>query len=74
MFRDPLDEDRICQVLKAYIQEFGAENVILALPKTWNDPGYSLGLTRLEFTTTGSIDVRVDYQCVHLNYRVELAA
>ena len=74
MFRDPRDEEKICQVLKAYVEEFGAEHVVVALPKTWHNPEYSLGPTRLEFTTNGTIDVRVEYGKVQLSYQVELAA
>ena len=74
MFRDPRDEERICQVLKAYVEEFGPEHVVVALPKAWHNPEYSLGPTRLEFTTRDTIDVRVEYGPVHLNYQVELAA
>jgi hypothetical protein len=74
MFRDARDEERICQVLKAYVEEFGPEHVVVALPRAWQNPGYSLGPTRLEFTTSDTIDVRVEYGTVHLNYQVELAA
>jgi hypothetical protein len=74
MFRDSRDEEKICQVLKAYVEEFGPENVIVALPKAWNTPDYSLGPTRLEFTTEGTIDVRVEYGQVQLSYQIELAA
>jgi hypothetical protein len=74
MFRDPHDEERVCQVLKAYVEEFGPEHVVVALPKAWQNPEYSLGPTRLEFTTASTIDVRVEYGPVLLNYQVELAA
>jgi hypothetical protein len=74
MFRDPRDEEKICQVLKAYVEEFGPENVVVALPKAWHNPDYSLGPTKLEFTTDGTIDVRVDYGTIQLSYQVQLAA
>lgn len=74
MFRDPHDEEKICQVLKAYVEEFGPEHVVVALPRAWNNPDYSLGPTKLEFTTDGTIDVRVEYGPVQLSYKVQLAA
>jgi hypothetical protein len=74
MFRDPRDEEKICQVLKAYVEEFGPEHVVVALPKTWFNSEYSLEPTRLEFTTDSTIDVRVEYGPVRLSYQVELSA
>ena len=74
MYCDPKDEERICQILKAYVEEFGAEHVVVALPKAWENAQYSLGPTRLEFTTHDTISLRVDYGTIQLRYQVELAA
>src|SRR3984957_18642345 len=37
MFQDPRDEDRLCQVLKAYVEEWGPENVIVSVPEHWSE-------------------------------------
>lgn len=75
MFINPQDEERICHVLRAYVEEWGPENVTVALPTEWENPNYSLGPTKLEFTTQSTISVRVEFDNVpRLNYQVELAA
>jgi len=75
MFINPQDEERICRVLRAYVEEWGPENVVVALPEAWANPNYSLGLTKLEFTTKDSISVRVEYDNMErLHYQVQLAA
>lgn len=73
LFHDPQDEERLCQVLKAYVEEWGPENVIVSVPTGWKD--YSdgrLGRVRLEFTTQRSVLIRVEYQCVRINFGVLL--
>lgn len=73
MFRDPKDEQRLCQVLKAYVEEWGPENVIVSVPTLWKEySGNTLGRVRLEFTTERSVIIRVEYQCVRLNFGVLL--
>lgn len=72
LFPDPKDEERVCKVLKAYVEEYGPESVIVSVPKTWKDNGYNLGRTRLEFTTTNTISVRVEYETVRLQYEITI--
>ncbi len=50
MFENQQDEETICQVLKAYMEEWGTENVIVSLPSEWRQYGteYVAGV-RFEF-------------------------
>jgi hypothetical protein len=73
IFRDPQDEERLCQVLKAYVEEWGPENVIVSVPLHWKE--YStgtLGRVRLEFSTSSTVSIRVEYDVVRLTYDVQL--
>jgi hypothetical protein len=73
IFKDPSDEERLCQVLKAYVEEWGPENVIVSVPNHWRD--YStgtLGRVRLEFSTENTVSIRVEYEVVRLTYNVQL--
>lgn len=76
MFKDPHDEERLCQVLKTYVEEWGPENVIVAVPEQWREYNTSnLGQVRLEFGDQACVSIRVEYesQC-RLNYNVQLQA
>jgi hypothetical protein len=75
IFRDPKDEEKLCHVLKAYVEEWGPENVIVSVPSHWKE--YStgtLGRVRLEFTTANTVSIRVEYEVVRLTYDVQLQA
>ncbi len=75
MFQNPTDEEKLCQILKTYVEEWGPENVIVSVPKHW--VSYSkdcLGKVRLEFTTDNTVSIRVEYDFVRINYDVELVA
>ena len=74
MFQDPNDEERLCQVLKAYVEEWGPENVVVSVPSQWRQySGDNLGRVRLEFTTDRTVSIRVEYQAVkRLNYDIQL--
>lgn len=73
MFQDPRDEERLCQVLKAYVEEWGPENVIVSVPSHWQDYGSSsLGRVRLEFSTSDRVSIRVEYEKVKIIYDVQL--
>ncbi len=75
MFQDPRDEERLCQVLKAYVEEWGPENVIVSVPRHWQEYSTSnLGRVRLEFATESVVSVRVEYDFVRLTYDVQLQA
>jgi len=75
MFQDPRDEERLCQVLKAYVEEWGAENVIVSVPSSWREfSTTTLGRVRLEFTTENTVSIRVEYELVRLKYDVQIRA
>lgn len=75
MFRNPRDEENLCQVLKAYVEEWGPENVIVSVPEHWSDYSTnSLGRVRLEFVTEDTVSIRVEYDFVRLKYDVQLQA
>ena len=73
MFKDPSDEEKLCQVLKAYVEEWGPEHVVVSVPTHWREySGNSLGRVRLEFTTCSTVSIRVEYEAVRINYDVQL--
>lgn len=73
MFQDPSHEEKLCQVLKAYVEEWGPESVIVCVPKHWKEyGGNNLGRVRLEFTTCDTVSIRVEYESVRINYDVQL--
>ncbi len=73
MFQDPRDEEKLCQVLKAYVEEWGPESVIVCVPEQWKEySGTSLGRVRLEFDTCNTVSIKVEYQSVRLKYDVQL--
>jgi hypothetical protein len=75
MFQDPDDEEKLCQVLKAYVEEWGPEAVIVSVPRHWKEyGGSSLGRVRLEFSTGNTVSIRVEYETVRINYDVQLQA
>lgn len=75
MFQDPRDEEKLCQVLKAYVEEWGPENVVVSVPQHWCEYSTNtLGRVRLEFSTANTVSIRVEYDFVRLNYDVQLLA
>lgn len=75
MFKNPTDEDRLCQVLKAYVEEWGPEHVIVSVPEHWsNYSTNTLGKVRLEFATSDIVSIKVEYDFVRLKYDVQLQA
>ncbi|MBY0356959.1 MAG: hypothetical protein K2W82_03075 [Candidatus Obscuribacterales bacterium] len=73
MFQNPNDEEKLCQVLKAYVEEWGPDAVIVSVPTHWKEyGGSSLGRVRLDFSTDHTVSIRVVYDSVRLNYDVQL--
>ncbi|MBY0547316.1 MAG: hypothetical protein K2W95_08495 [Candidatus Obscuribacterales bacterium] len=73
MFQDPNDEEKLCQVLKAYVEEWGPEAVIVSVPMHWKEyGGTSLGRVRLEFTTDNTVSIKVEYETIRIAYDVQL--
>jgi hypothetical protein len=74
-FEDPKDEDRLCQVLRAYVEEWGPEHVIVSVPEHWREYSTTtLGRVALEFVTENSVSIRVEYDFVRVIYEVHLVA
>lgn len=60
MFKHPSDEEKPCQALKALVEEWGPENVIVLVPKHWKDYGSSaLGRVRMQFLTEAAVSIVV---------------
>ena len=76
MFQNPVDQDKICQVLKAFMEEWGTENVIVSLPKDWRPYGTdNVAGVRFEFDTDNMISIRAEYNnSVSVRYDYELTA
>src|SRR4030095_3535250 len=75
MFQDPRDEEKLCQVLRAYVEEGGPENVIFSVPRHWKEYSTNtLGRVRLEFNTDNSVSIRVEYDFVRLTDDAHLQA
>jgi hypothetical protein len=76
MFQNALDQDKICQILKAYMEEWGTENVIVSLPKQWREYGSeNVAGVRFEFSTSDVISIRAEYNnAVSVHYEYQLCA
>jgi hypothetical protein len=76
MFENPSDEDRICEILKAYVEEWGPEHVIVSVPQHWQEEygTHKLGRVALEFATENSISISVEYDFVRVIYGMQLKA
>ena len=73
LFYNADDEDKLCQVLKAYVEEWGPEHVTIAVPGSWRDwASDRLGRVRCEYTTINSIAIRVAYSDIRLVYEVQM--
>lgn len=76
MFRDSEDEERLCQTLKAFVEEWGPEYVYVNVPKHWKEYGTTnLGRVRLSFETTDSVVIGVvdEANGVSIEYEIKLA-
>lgn len=77
MFQNPLDQEKICQVLKAYMEEWGTENVVVSLPRQWRQYGSeNVAGVRFEFSTENRISIRAEYnenEAVRYDYDLRAA-
>jgi hypothetical protein len=77
MFRNPTDEETICHILKAYMEEWGTENVIVSLPKHWRRYGTdNVAGVRFEFSTEDTITIRAEFDnqvSVRYDYDLKVA-
>lgn len=76
IFKNPTDENKICQVLKAFVEEWGPEYVVVSVPHKWRHyKADNFGLVRLEYSTADTVSIRVEYENkTQLAYAVELQA
>jgi hypothetical protein len=70
----PETEKACCDFLKTCVEEWGPHYVIVSLPRVWENPQYSLGQVKLEFTTQDSISIRVSYGSAQLERTFPLLA
>ena len=74
IFRNPNDEEKLCQALRAFVQEWGAELVIVSLPRSWRSVGpCALGRVRVEINTSHFITIHAGYEHVEAKFEIELA-
>ena len=75
IFQNPQDETKFCHVLRAYVGEFGPENFVVSVPRDWKDYKLGdLGIVRLEFATSNSVSVRVEWDRVRIIFIAPLRA
>jgi hypothetical protein len=75
IYRDPHDEQNLCAVLKAFVEEWGQERITVSIPRSWSYfKNRSLGKVRLEFIDENCVSIRVDYDYGRVVYSVILAA
>ena len=60
VFRTADDEEQVQLVLRAYIEEWGAENVLVSVPSRWrHKSNATLGKVKLDFSTVDTVAVSV---------------
>jgi hypothetical protein len=73
LFQLPSDEENVCGILRAYVEEWGAENVLVSVPILWKPIcPLRLGKAQVIFNTGNSIRILVVYQSVRLKYELQL--
>jgi hypothetical protein len=74
VFLNPQDEEKICSILKAFLEEWGTENIVVALPREWAAYGTeNVAGVRFEFSTDNKISIRAQYdESVSAHYEYEL--
>lgn len=74
MFKDKQDEKLLCETLRAYVEEYGPESVSVSVPKHWKEySSGNLGRVALKFDSDNSIDIKVHYESIKLNFSKQLA-
>jgi hypothetical protein len=61
MFKEPSDEVKLCQVLKAYVEEFGGKKVQVLVPRRWQEQNLRTDLGHgvvLYYATDNQVMVR----------------
>lgn len=67
-----IEQLNVCRVLRAWIEEWGVQNVVLALPASWQDFCTTEDFCgmQLEFCTDSTICVHIEHSGGRLNYEV----
>jgi hypothetical protein len=54
-------EERMCGILRCYIEEWGPENVVVGLPRSWSRyvSAENIGRVRLSFETDDTVCIQV---------------
>jgi hypothetical protein len=76
IFHNPKDEDRLCGVLRAFVEEWGPDNVSVHVPKTWIDKNYHVWdcAVKLFYDTVNSVSIIVKRENLDLvKFEIELA-
>lgn len=76
LFKSPQDEETICKVLKAYVEEHGAEAITVLVPKRWREysNNHSLGgRINLLFSLDNSVCIQASSLQYSCNFIMELA-
>jgi hypothetical protein len=67
------NETKLAQVLKAFVEEWGPEFVILKLPKSWEKYRTNgFGKVKSFFVTENSVIIEVDYKMGVISYELAL--
>lgn len=75
MMLSEADQRHICQVLRAYIEEWGMEyTIVVQVPKQWEKHGdrHKIGVARFEFVTEDEVAICVEG--IELRHAVKLGA
>jgi hypothetical protein len=68
-FQNPADEETLVKVFRAFVQEWGPENVTVLVPRHWESfaPTFR-GKLRIDFGDDSGVSVRVVYGKVRITY------
>lgn len=70
------DVETVAQILRAYIEEWGHENVLVSVPKDWQQfwNESTLGRVRIEFSlASNDLVIKVDNGWAHSAYCAQLS-
>lgn len=57
LFKDPSHEELCCLILRSFVEEFGAENVIVTVPAHWKDEAKSPNLGKVSLVFGSENDI-----------------
>lgn len=77
IYKNPTDEQDICQALRALAGEWGTENVTVHMPAAWakkETPANALGRVKSKFCTVDTIEIYAGIGLREVSYKLQLAA